>query len=76
MQRDQVVDRTGFLRREVELRRFAQLDLVDAELLPDVLRLSLVEESGTLGCERSVERVFNPSRKDTHWGKRKLARDR
>jgi hypothetical protein len=25
---------------------------------------------------RNVERVFNPSRKDTHWGRRKLARDR
>jgi hypothetical protein len=25
---------------------------------------------------RNVERVFNPERKDTHWGKRKLARDR
>ena len=25
---------------------------------------------------RHVERVFNPDRKDTHWGKRKLARDR
>jgi hypothetical protein len=25
---------------------------------------------------RNVERVFNSSRKDTHWGKRKLARDR
>jgi hypothetical protein len=24
---------------------------------------------------RHVERVFNPDRKDTHWGKRKLARD-
>jgi hypothetical protein len=23
-----------------------------------------------------VERVFNPDRKDHHWGKRKLARDR
>jgi hypothetical protein len=22
-----------------------------------------------------VERVFDPSRKETHWGKRKLARD-
>ncbi|MCU1340284.1 MAG: hypothetical protein JWO19_5865 [Bryobacterales bacterium] len=22
------------------------------------------------------QRVFNPDRKDTHWGKRKLARDR
>jgi hypothetical protein len=25
---------------------------------------------------RRVERVFNPDRKGTHWGKRKLARDR
>jgi hypothetical protein len=25
---------------------------------------------------RHVERVFNPSRKDKHWGCRKLARDR
>jgi hypothetical protein len=25
---------------------------------------------------RHVERAFNPDRKDTHWGKRKLARDR
>jgi hypothetical protein len=24
---------------------------------------------------RPAERVFNPDRKDTHWGKRKLARD-
>jgi hypothetical protein len=24
---------------------------------------------------RNVERVFNQSRKDTHWGKRKLKRD-
>ena len=24
---------------------------------------------------RHVERVFNPGRKDTHWGKRKLKRD-
>jgi hypothetical protein len=27
------------------------------------------------GLNRDVERVFNPSRKDTHWGKRKLKRD-
>ena len=25
---------------------------------------------------RHVERVFDPSRKDRHWGRRKLARDR
>ncbi len=27
------------------------------------------------GLNRHVERVFNPHRKDTHWGKRKLKRD-
>jgi hypothetical protein len=25
---------------------------------------------------RHVERAFNPERKDPHWGRRKLARDR
>jgi hypothetical protein len=25
---------------------------------------------------RNVERIFNPDRKETHWGKRKLKRDR
>jgi hypothetical protein len=25
---------------------------------------------------RNVERMFNPDRKETHWGKRKLKRDR
>jgi hypothetical protein len=25
---------------------------------------------------RNVERLFNPDRKEHHWGKRKLARDR
>jgi len=25
---------------------------------------------------RHVDRVFNPSRKDKHWGRQKLARDR
>lgn len=28
------------------------------------------------GLNRHVERVFNSSPKDTHWGKRQLARDR
>ena len=27
------------------------------------------------GSHRNVERVFNPSRKDTHWGKHKLKRE-
>ena len=28
-----------------------------------------------LALNRNVERVFNTSRKDSHWGRRKLARD-
>jgi hypothetical protein len=28
------------------------------------------------GLNRHVERKFNPDRKDTHWGRRKLTRDR
>ena len=32
--------------------------------------------SGTMrALNRNVERVFNPNRKHTHWGKRKLKRD-
>ena len=40
--------------------------------------LLLVAESGGVmrALNRHVERVFDPSRKDTHWGRRKLARDR
>ena len=31
---------------------------------------------GVMGAfNRHVERVFDPSRKDKHWGRRKLARD-
>jgi hypothetical protein len=28
-----------------------------------------------VALNRHVERTFNPDRKDTHWGKRKLKRD-
>ena len=48
--------------------------------------LILVAESGgptmfarigiARALNRHVERVFNPDRKDHHWGRRKLARDR
>jgi hypothetical protein len=31
---------------------------------------------GVMTLNRHVERVFNPERKDHHWGRRKLARDR
>jgi len=29
-----------------------------------------------MALNRHAERVFNPDRKDHHWGRRKLARDR
>ena len=29
-----------------------------------------------LALNRHIERVFNPDRKEPHWGRRKLARDR
>ena len=47
--------------------------------------LLVVEQNGTTmfarigvmrALHRNVERAFNPERKETHWGKRKLARDR
>jgi len=51
---------------------------VEALLL--VVELSgptLMARIGVLrALNRHVERVFNPDRKDHHWGRRKLARDR
>ena len=37
---------------------------------PMMARIGVVK-----ALNRHVERVFNPERKDTHWGKRKLKRD-
>jgi hypothetical protein len=57
-----------------------------AEWLAALEALILVAESGgptmfarigvMRALNRHVERVFNPDRKDYHWGRRKLARDR
>jgi hypothetical protein len=50
------------------------------ESLPLVVELGGPTMFARIGVMRAlnrhVERVFNPSRKDPHWGKRKLARDR
>jgi len=43
----------------------------DAGRLDDVRAISVMR-----ALNRNVERVFNPDRKDPHWGRRKLARDR
>jgi hypothetical protein len=32
-------------------------------------------QAGSASLNRNVVREFNPDRKDTHWGKRKLKRD-
>jgi hypothetical protein len=50
------------------------------EVLMLVARLNGPTMMARIGVMRAlnchVERVFNPDRKDHHWGKRKLARDR
>jgi hypothetical protein len=53
---------------------------------PAMKTLLLIAESGgptmfawigvMRALNRHVEREFNPDRKETHWGRRKLARDR
>jgi hypothetical protein len=48
-----------------------QSDTLFMEALEDAEKVS---ERST-EPNRNVERVFDPSRKDTHWGKRKLKRD-
>jgi hypothetical protein len=37
---------------------------------------TMLARIGIMRALNHVERVFNPSRKETHWGRRKLARDR
>ena len=38
--------------------------------------LTMLARIGVMkALNRHVERVFNPDRKETHWGKRKLKRD-
>jgi hypothetical protein len=45
-------------------------------LPPDVRNAVMIARVGVMrALNRHVERVFNPDRKDTHWGKRKLKRD-
>jgi len=45
--------------------------------LPRGRQLVTLEDAGNVmrALNRHVERVFEPSRKDKHWGKRKLKRD-
>jgi hypothetical protein len=45
--------------------------------LPRGRQLVTLEDAGNVmrALNRHAERVFEPSRKDKHWGKRKLKRD-
>ena len=46
-------------------------------LVADQGRPTMFARIGVMkALNRHVERVFDPSRKEKHWGKRKLARDR
>jgi len=56
----------------------------DAEKWQAAMQALVVEHDGPTmfarigvmrALNRHVERVFNPSRKEKHWGRRKLARD-
>jgi hypothetical protein len=62
-----------FSATRVESCAMAQLiDATEGRNFINVARGSAVMRA----LNRHVERVFDPPRKDTHWGKRKLARDR
>jgi hypothetical protein len=45
-------------------------DAVDMPAIPMLARIGVMK-----ALNRHVERVFNPDRKEVHWGKRKLKRD-
>ena len=59
-----------------DLARFrAQIDCPLAR--ERALTASMFARIGVMrALNRHVERVFNPERKERHWGRRKLARDR
>jgi len=49
----------------------------NADLGGDARRPTMFARIGFMrALNRNIERVFDPSRKETHWGRRKLARDR
>ena len=60
----------------------SESDLTDWQAAIEVLMLCsrggdlMLARIGVMrALNRGVERVFNPDRKDTHWGKRKFKRD-
>jgi hypothetical protein len=51
------------------------LESITSFLAPILLEI-LIMTDFMRALNHHVERVFNPSSKETHWGRRKLARDR
>jgi hypothetical protein len=47
----------------------------DPIVLPNGRKLVTLKDAADYVMNRHVERVFNPDRKETHWGKRKLKRE-
>jgi hypothetical protein len=49
---------------------------IEAQMLSSRGGAPMLARIGVMkALNRNVERVFNPDRKETHWGKRKLKRD-
>ena len=59
-----------YLTAEWQAAMFALILVVDLNGPTMMARIGIMR-----ALNRNVERTFNPSRKDTHWGKRKLKRD-
>ena len=53
-----------------------QAEMLALMLVVDLDGPTMMARIGIMrALNRKVERTFNPSRKDTHWGRRKLKRD-
>jgi hypothetical protein len=59
-----------YLTAEWQAAMFALMLVVDLYGPTMMARIGIMR-----ALNRNVERTFNPDRKDTHWGKRKLKRD-
>jgi hypothetical protein len=74
--RDAATHITALARTEAELPEW-QAAIEALILVADLGGPTMFARIGVMrALNRHVERVFNPDRKDHHWGKRKLARDR
>src|SRR6202035_3803885 len=74
--RDAATYVTGLPKKETALLEW-QAAIEALILVADLGGPTMFARIGVMrALNRHVERVFDPSRKEKHWGKRKLARDR